>query len=255
MSPSPAVSCARCGAPITGRFCGECGAPASGTCGGCSASLSPGARFCHRCGVEQRAGIPARLERRAWIIAALVSLVAVVVVVYEMRAGAAPPPAPDMGNAGNAGAGGTVRAPDISRMSPREQFDRLFDRVVGAAERQQPDTVALFAPMALGAYARLDAIDIDARYHAAMIHLVVGELAQAKALADTIDAESPGHLFGAVIRGEAAEAENDLSALDRAYTAFLAAWDREEAAGRREYAEHRPILEDFRTRALANQRK
>lgn len=185
-------------------------------------------------------------------MAALVSLVAVTFVILEMRktppeaAGSSPPAI---------GTAGPTRGPDISGMSPRERFDRLFDRVVGAAERQQPDTVALFAPMALGAYALLDAVDIDARYHAAMIHLVVGELAEARALADSIEAEVPGHLFGALIRGEAAEVENDLSALERAYAAFLGAWDREQAAGRSEYAEHQPILEDFRTRALANQRK
>jgi hypothetical protein len=185
-------------------------------------------------------------------VAALVSLVAVGFVIFEMRKASPEPAGPPPEAIGNSA---PSRGPDISGMSPRERFDRLFDRVVGAAERQQPDTVALFAPMALGAYALLDAVDIDARYHAAMIHLVVGELAQARALADSIEAEVPGHLFGALIRGEAAEAENDLLALQRAYSAFLGAWDREQAAGRTEYAEHQPILEDFRTRALANQRR
>lgn len=248
--------CPRCGAPAAGRFCGECGAPAGGRCEACDAPLTAGARFCHRCGRSQLPRIPVRQERRAWAVATLVSLVAVGFVIYEMRkpspeaAGSSPPAA-----SGTIGGAGPARGPDISGMSPRERFDRLFDRVVGAAERQQPDTVALFAPMALGAYALLEAIDIDARYHAAMVHLVVGELAQARALADTIEAEVPGHLFGAVIRGEVAEAENDLAGLQRAYSAFLGAWDREQAAGRTEYAEHQPILEDFRTRALANQRR
>ena len=48
--------------------------------------------------------------------------------------------------------------------------------------------------MALGAYAQLDTIDVDARYHAAVIHLQAGNLAQAKTLADTILAEQKENL-------------------------------------------------------------
>jgi hypothetical protein len=254
-APTP-TRCPACGAAVTGRFCGDCGAPAAApACASCGTALSPAARFCHRCGAARRPGIPPDRERTAWLAAAAISLVAVLFIAWKVQAGAVPVAAtPDMGSAG-ATAGGVMRAPDISRMSPREQFDRLFDRVVGAAERERADTVALFVPMALGAYAQLDSVDHDARYHAAMIHLVAGQLAAARALADTIQADAPGHLFAAVIRGEAAQAGGDAGALATAYADFLAAWDRERARQRPEYAEHQPILEDFRTRALAHRRK
>ena len=56
--------------------------------------------------------------------------------------------------------------------------------------------------MAFGAYAQLDTVDADARYHAAVLHCRSGDAAAALALADTILAESPGHLFGYIVRGQ-----------------------------------------------------
>lgn len=249
----PTTPCRSCGAPASGPYCPECGAATSGRpCAACGAALSPGARFCHRCGEPDRPGVPRQTERTVWLGVAAVSVVTIVLTVVKMWGGQlGAPPAPEMGNAGNAPAGGVVRAPDLSAMTPREQFDRLFERVVGAAERQQVDTVLFFAPMAINAYALLPEVDADARYHAAMIHLAVGELAPARALADTILAEQPGHLFGILIQGEVAEAAGDQAALGAAYRAFRDAWERESAAARPEYAEHRPVLEDFRSRAAA----
>jgi hypothetical protein len=185
------------------------------------------------------------------VVAAISVLTVGFTAVKLLDGGAAAPPVAEMGNAGNATAGGVVRAPDISRLSPRERFDRLFERVVSAAERQLPDTVLFFAPMALNAYGQLAQVDADARYHAAMIHLVVGEYGPALALADTILADTPGHLFGTLIQGEIAEATGDSAALTASYAAFRAAWDREMAAGRPGYADHRAVLEDFRNRATA----
>jgi len=180
----------------------------------------------------------------------VIVLVTVATVSYLVGRGKVPQPSVAvMGNAGNAVNGAATRAPDISRMSPRERFDRLFDRVIRAAEARIADTVLLFAPMALGAYQQLTEVDTDARYHAAMIHLVVGELAQAKALADSIANAQPGHLFAPLIRGEAAEQENDSTSLLRSYRDFLSSYQAEMRTNRREYLEHGPALEDFRNRA------
>src|SRR6185312_10654399 len=47
------VTCPSCAAPATGRFCATCGAPLAGAlCASCRAPLTPGAKFCHRCGSE-----------------------------------------------------------------------------------------------------------------------------------------------------------------------------------------------------------
>jgi hypothetical protein len=245
--------CATCGTPIQGRFCAGCGAAADpGTCQNCQAVLSAGAKFCHRCGTVAGAGRQTgRRETIAWIVAGAALLIAVATLAF--RFGSGRPTAPAMANAGNAATASplSARASDISQMTPRERFDRLFDRVVGAAERGDSTTVTQFSPMALGAYDMLDQFDADARYHAAMIHLVNGGVEAARALADTIQKETPNHLFGYLIRGEAADRANDLAALNTAYRAFLNSYDAEIQADRIEYREHKTALDDFRTRARA----
>jgi hypothetical protein len=134
-------------------------------------------------------------------------------------------------------------------MSPRERFDRLFNRVMQAAESGDSATVEQFTPMALGAYQQLDSIDADARYHAAVIHLQVGDLGAAKALADTILKHSPGHLFGYLVRGTAAQFEGDSTGLHRAERDFLKHYPTEMAAKRVEYAEHQPVVDEFKQQA------
>jgi hypothetical protein len=118
-----------------------------------------------------------------------------------------------------------------------------------AAEQGASDQVAQFTPMALGAYQQLDTRDVDARYHAGVIHLQAGNLAQAKALADTILAEAPGHLFGYVLRGTAARIEGNTEAERRAQREFLARFPAESSARRVEYLEHGPVLDEFKKEA------
>jgi hypothetical protein len=185
-------------------------------------------------------------------------VVLVGVIIFQVARGAPRPVAPDMANAGVTsgqttspdGAGGAAgAAPDISRMSPRERFDRLFNRIMSAAEQGDSAQVARFTPMALGAYAQLDSVDADARYHAAVLRIQSGDLAGALALADTIQADTPGHLFSYLIRGGAAEARGDSAALAGAGHDFLAHYDAEMKAQRVEYLEHRAALDEFKHQA------
>ena len=76
-----------------------------------------------------------------------------------------------------------------------------------------------------------------------------GRLSAARALADTILAESPGHLFGYVIRGTAAGFQGDLAAEARARREFLAHYRREMGAKRVEYLEHKPVIDEFKAEA------
>lgn len=262
MSASPS-SCPACGSPATGKFCGACGASLlARRCASCQADLSPQARFCHRCGRPATgpaapgrppAGLSSR-DRQAWITAGAVCLVLIALIVAKVIGGTGTPAAPEMANAGATSAQGGAAPPDISRMTPRERFDRLFNRVMQAAAQGDTAQVERFAPMALGAYAQLDSADADARYHAAVLRLQVGDAAGALALADTILARTPGHLFGYLIRGDAARAAGDSTALRAAERDFRSHYDAQMAAGRDEYREHQPALDAFNQQALQTAR-
>lgn len=241
------ATCPACGAPASGNFCSACGAGLiPRTCSGCATVLSSQARFCHRCG--RPAAVTWRSHRTAWIVATGLCVLLVGGIVYRVTGAAPRPVAPDMANpglvTGSPGSGGP--APDISRMTPRERFDRLFNRIMQAAERGDSAEVGRFTPMALGAYAQLDSVDVDGRYHAAVLRLQAGDFAGARALADTILAESPGHLFGYVVRGTSARLQNDQRTLQRARQDFLTHYEDAMRSNRVEYLEHRPVVEEFK---------
>jgi hypothetical protein len=189
-------------------------------------------------------------DRGAWIIAGTLCVLLVGGIAYQVSSSAPQPRAPDMANAGASGPEGPVGpAPDISQMSPRERFDRLYDRVMRAAGRGDSIEVRSFTPMALGAYQQLDSLNVDARYHAAMLHAGLGQFTAALALADTILAESSGHLFGYLIRGEVAERLGDSRLRAQTQRDFLARYKAEMAAKRVEYLEHEPALSEFKRNA------
>jgi hypothetical protein len=137
-------------------------------------------------------------------------------------------------------------------MTPRERFNRLYNRVMQAAQAGDEATVARFTPMALGAYEMLDSADADARYHAAVIKVHTGDTESSRALGDTILARDPGHLLGYVVLGTSARWRKDDVALRRAYREFLARYGEELKANRPEYAEHRFSIEEFRRAAEAS---
>jgi hypothetical protein len=145
--------------------------------------------------------------------------------------------------------------PDISAMTPRERFNRLYNRVMQAAQSGDQATVTRFTPMALGAYAQLDTTDADARFHAALLQVHTGDLDTPRALADSILAQNPGHLFGYIIRGTVARFRKDEKALGESYSEFLRRYDAEIEANRPEYEEHRTSVENFRAAALEGRKK
>lgn len=215
-------------------------------CPQCDATLSPGAGFCHRCGAQTLAPWAGR-HRIAWIAA---GVLVVLSLLLTLHAGRGPEPAiPDMAGA-PLGLG--VAAPDISALSPRERFDRLFDRVMIAAEQGDTATVFSFTDHAMFAYAQLDSVDADARYHAAVLAIQIGRYEVALAFADTILTVAPDHLFGFVIRGTVGDLAGDAALLFKAREDFLGVWSPSAESSRAEYQDHRPILEDFRLKAEAS---
>jgi hypothetical protein len=221
--------------------CPSCGAPASGN-------------FCRACGTSLVAGGSRPGERLAWMGAggAIVGVLALILY-FLARGTSAAPPAADVAASGPvapfAGTGGGGTPPDISNMSPRERFDRLYNRVMQAAESGDENTVTQFTPMAMMAYQQLDTIDADARFHAALLKLHTGDVAGAKALGDTVLMLTPGHLFGYIILGTVARFSKDDAEYKREQAAFLKHYPAEIKRARPEYADHSRSVEDFKNAA------
>lgn len=252
--------CPACGAPATGRFCSSCGTTLAGaTCATCSASLTPGARFCHRCGTP--AGAPSAARSRGfasalpWAVAAL-ALVSLTALVVGQRFGArgnpsptadvldganmqgATPIGPPTGTPGDAGAA-APRAPDISQLTPEQRAERLYDRIMTEHEAGREDAVRSFLPMARAAYEMIGPLNLDQRYDLGRLGEVGGDTALARAQAETILAARPTHLLGLILAARVARLEGS-DARARALDARLLAAERaERAAALPEYLLHR----------------
>jgi hypothetical protein len=218
--------------------------------------MAPGARFCSGCGRAAGAGVKAPApDRTPWMIAGAALVALLVVLLIMLSRGPATPALAAAGDPGAAigdnGGGSEGTPPDISNMSPKERFDRLYNRVMRAAQAGDEATVTRFTPMALMAYGQLDSVDADARYHAALLQVHSGDVTGPTALADTILAGQPGHLFGYIIRGTVARWRKDDRALSRAYLGFLQHYEAEMKADRPEYAEHKVSIDEFHKQAEA----
>jgi hypothetical protein len=237
----PPVACSVCGATGTGKFCSNCGSPLPGaTCAECDAPLTPGAKFCHRCGTPARAAAAGAARGSfanalPWSVAGI-ALLTLVALVAGQRFRSTPAAAPDAATASDRGSAG--QPPDISAMTPAEAAVRLYNRVMGAHERGQEDTVRTFAPMAIAAYQMLGALDLDQRYDLGRIAALAGEQDLARAEADTILAANPNHLLGLILAANAAHLRKDASA-ERAFQArFVRAVPSERPKQLPEYIAH-----------------
>jgi hypothetical protein len=70
---------------------------------------------------------------------------------------------------------GTI--PDISGLTPRERFDRLYAKILEGLRTGDTMALSRFAPMALGAYEMLDSTEADStvRRQAALLRLHLGD--------------------------------------------------------------------------------
>lgn len=217
------VRCAGCGTPSDGAFCHECGSPLGH-------QASRGA------------------NRRAWLVAWILAAAAVAAVAAGVIRGAPAPVVPAM--AGAAGRPKAAPLPDLGSMSPQERFAALFDRLMRAGAEWDSATVASLSPLAVEAYAQLDSVDADTRFHAGLIAIQIGNFPGAHALADTLEARDPGHLFGPILVGALARLEGDTAAYRQALLDFRSRADAELArTDRPEYIEHQQLLAEVRQAA------
>lgn len=227
------VQCPSCGKPVSGKFCSHCGASPTGT-------VTP----------------------KQWNAQTIAPWVALVIATFALaislmarfdRGGGAAQPAPAASSESAAAAfSAPGKPPDLSSMAPREAADRLFNRVMAASERGDREEAMRFVPMALQAYNGLGALDNDAHYHVALIHLTAGDTAKARAQIASLRKSVPGHLLASMLEYQIAERAGNEGAALRAYKAFLAAYDTEIAAARTEYQDHQSAIDRFRQAAQAN---
>lgn len=259
-----AATCPSCGAAASGHFCTNCGSPLAGArCVACATILTPGAKFCHRCGTAAGATGVLRADTHSttlpWAVAGI-ALVGLVALLAGQRFRSTPPvdAAQDQAQAQGApqgedarGGGAPpdanapgVRAPDISSMSARERADRLFDRIMRLDTEGKKDSVQFFSPMAIAAYQMIPNPDADARFDMGRIAEVAGALPVAKSEADSILARQPAHLLGLVLALRVARATGD-SAGATAYRAKLRAAQKSELAKKLpEYDRHIADIRD-----------
>ena len=224
---SSAVCCPACGKAATGKFCNHCGA-----------SLTPAP-------VVEEA--PAS-SFSPWMVLAAVAIAVVAFVGGRLSmqgstpSGSGAPLAADAsptGGAPFAGGGGNGAAPDISSMSPRERAARLYDRIMRYEEEKKPDSVQVFAPMAMAAYEMLGAeFDIDARYDYGRIAAAAGKYDIARAEADTMLSKFPNHLLALALRARTATSEGKNAEASKVWKQFLAVKDEELKKNYPEYQNH-----------------
>lgn len=254
----PGRYCPACGTSAPGAFCTSCGtAVGARSCPQCAAPVLPGARFCGACGgaLGPGGGRHPRTEGTAprrssaiplpWIVAGVAGVVTLVLLVVLVRRPAMPPAVASLGASATSGGA----PPDLSTMTPLEQFDRLFERVMRASEQGDTTTVVSFMPMALQAYQQLGVADADARYHAGLLQLRAGNVDATLALADTILANAPDHLFALALRVAVEEARGGAGGASPALAAFGTAYAKEMVSPRPEYAGHQTLLDEMKDRA------
>lgn len=254
------VTCPSCGAEAqSGRFCAECGAALAtpADCPSCGASLPAGASFCNQCGASRVAGGKksaggaaasssggrprGKSELLPWIVAGVAVGMLLAVLVLPRLGGS------DAEQAVGTPGGGSVRATgaaavDISSMTPRERADRLFNRVMQSVSDGDTAQARAFLPMALAAYDQVPDVDLDGRYHHAVLHLVADDPRSALAQAQAILAAEPEHLFGHFTAAQAQDALGDETAARDHYRRFLDAYDDELARDLPEYRDHAQVL-------------
>lgn len=181
-------------------------------------------------------------NRVPWIVTgvALVAVIALVLFQASRSAtDAGPAESAQAGPmAGGGGGGGAAGVPDIANMSPQEQADRLFNRVMSYASQGKADSAAIFAPMAIQVYDMLAPLDVHQRYDVGLVALVAGQLGRAKTEADTILIKNPKDLLGLTLAMRVAEASQNSAAAGDYGKRLLSAEPSERKTGREEYNFH-----------------
>jgi len=240
------MKCPNCKTESDGRFCPSCGTPlrAPGNCLSCGAKLAPGARFCTRCGAPASGSASRSSISVPWLVAGSAIVLAIVLLLLPVvRDGGSPPATAAAAPFANGASAGS-QPPPLSG-SPREQADRLFNRIMQEQSSGNTEQAVFFTPMAMQAYEASEPLDADGLYHLSLIQIVAGDYESAMATANRILAVSATHLLGLAALAEAAAAGGDTARAVDAWNKFLDNLDSERAKPISEYMDHAPILQTY----------
>lgn len=246
------MQCPSCDAQDqTGNFCAQCGASLDATCPSCGATATPGARYCTQCGAALDGGdTTATRSRAGWYIGAVALLVLALVLMLPRFTDRAGPPSmtgePSAAPGAPAGGGAVPGGDGVLSSDMRTNADRLFNRIMTAAEQGDRAQVDQFMPMAVQAYGMVEDLDDDGVYHLAILHLTAGQYDQARETAERILASSPDHILALGVAAEASAAMGDSARADGYYRRLLDAYPEEAARPVTEYVEHQPMLTEYR---------
>lgn len=264
------MKCDQCGAEGDGNYCARCGAPLEAEPEGCPACGAPADDedlFCTECGEPLRER-PSKSPKAylPWALSGLALVAFAVAIAFWVQDQAAPRqagdpptggiitgsedggggPAGGMGGqaGGSAPSGGMPSASELAQMEPREAADRLYNRAMQMQETGA-ERAPFFAQMAVRAYRRVPPaqVDADVRFHVGLLQLVRGDVSAARAEADTILSETPGHLLGLLLAARAAGAAGEAEVETRWRDSLRTAIENTDLSSRPEYRAHADLLE------------
>ena len=282
MEETGTMKCRQCGAEGEGKFCGQCGSGLGEVarpsfCNLCGTAVKGEERFCTECGASLEAAVlPA--------VAATAPPAAPTPSAQASAAPTAPRPLLKDGSfvmvatacmlalgagvvVGKLGSGGEeidqltgMTAPleaaanpanvDLASMTPREAADRLYNRVMTAAQSGDTAGAEQFLPMAIGAHDRAEPLDLDGIFHKTILERLANDTEAALASSERILTEHPTNLLGLASAAEAAAEGGDDATANAYYRRFLDAYDSEIDTQRPEYEQHGNMLPGMRAAAL-----
>jgi hypothetical protein len=245
--------CTKCGAELMAgsRFCNQCGKPV-GAPAAAGSSAEPSTPSGQVAGAH-RAAAAATLggNNLPWWIAGA-AMFSMILVVGWFTVRKAPPTAEP--NGGTAAQGSNPAAGpsniDLSKLTPRQAADMLFNRVMTDLSRGDSADAVEFQPMAVSAYERAEPLDLDGLFHLSLLQRLTDPTA-ALGTAERILEKNPDHLLGL---GAAAEAAAELGKTDEAvkdYKHILDVYDKQMASPLQEYNEHKPFVDGLKAEAQA----
>ncbi|MBT5428519.1 MAG: c-type cytochrome [Rhodospirillaceae bacterium] len=139
-----------------------------------------------------------------------------------------------------------ARPPDLSKMTPREAADRLFNRVMAASERGNINEARRFAPMAVQAYELIENINLDGLFHLGLMNLIMENKKDVMSFAERIKNKIPNHLLALFLEYKVAVLLQDARQKNEIGRIFLKSYPEEIKIDREEYVAHRIPIEDLR---------